>query len=176
MLTRKEEPELWRDFILQHLPLAYSRATPEQCRAIITELRAIVSDSDSPIRGTALLALAQLAWQPGAPSDLRKEVSAHVRQAILGGGNDSAEYLAAAISVVRRLRIKELLPHLHAIATDAHRPARLRIAACAALAQFGGSSEASLLCRLSHDPDERIRRSATRFLEQLRSSPSGAEK
>lgn len=159
------QPEVMRDYALQHMAPWYVKASPIDREKLLADLQAAAAERTRSYAGTALLALNRV--QRENPSEQLSTLRTNILQIV----EDSSANLLARISAVQlsgELRIVTARNAVGAIARDPAQPVALRVAAVGALGGLQGEQENSrILAELAGGKDRRLRSAAARALAKL---------
>jgi hypothetical protein len=174
-----------RDYSVQHMVPAYEQVSAPEQANIQKAVWKAVGETDSSIAGTALLSLMEIsgessnsvtAGETSMPTtDTNRAQLA--RAAMQLAANDRCGELAriTAVQVCGRLRVTEAFPIVQQLAQEAE-SMPLRIAATAALGEYGTPEASNLLVRIAASSDPRQVLAAQSALNRLTQSSSGLPK
>lgn len=152
-----------RDYAVQHMPPIYSRVAPQHRTKLRNALWQATGETDSSIAGTALLALLDI-----AQSDPAVDTQRLAKTALKLASDDRSGELCriTAVQVCGRMQVAGGLPVVEQLAqTATNMP--LRIAATAALADYGTPATTGLLMGLAKSPDARQALAAKSALHRI---------
>jgi hypothetical protein len=160
-----------RDYAVQHLSAAYARLNDQEQTNAMEAFWQATKERDSSIAGTALLALTQITSEsaPAAASPTHLASVNKLAQTVVAvAENDNSGELAriTAVSLCGRLHLVEALPITNSL-VDSAESIPLRIAAIAALGDFGSPAAKAALERLSVNSDPRLKMAAGSALRRL---------
>ena len=151
MYNDKSMDMTWRNYCIQFLgDWCAMTSDPEEKSAVVTTLRAALSDRDSSMAGTALLSLSRV---PAADFS-RKDLSDAALKMALDGKNGAPARIAA-LQICSITANREVLDCARKLAESGEN-VPLRVAAIAAVGSLGGPSDMELLKKLSESTDKRL--------------------
>lgn len=164
MYRDSAQDRTWRDYCIQFLGQAYSRAdegSREEARAVLLEA---VADHTIPTAGTALIALADNLADPA----VARHAVAQAARAIARDPGASPGARVTAFQVCARLDLREAAADARAAARgETAQSVTVRMSAAAALGTLGEASDRGLLRQLAGSTDVRLCRAAAGALQRL---------
>jgi hypothetical protein len=140
-----------RDYAVQHMAPSYERANAEEQARLQAALWQATTETATSIGGTAMLALMDVAQ---VDSSLDRNRLAQI--ALESAANDRCGELAriTAVQVCGRMAVQQALPVVEQLTQEAQNMP-LRIAATAALGNYGTPEASNLLARVAASADPR---------------------
>jgi len=156
-----------RDYSVQHLNPAYVQAGPEQRTILQQALWSAVTETDSSIAGTALLALQNLAQDY---KEIDPDTLGEAALNLAGDGRCGELSRLTAVQVCGRLGLKQAAPLLLQLAQNAP-TVPLQIASIAALGDVGDEAARAYLQQLAGQADPRLGPALETALRKMNQRP-----
>jgi len=168
MWEDKGQDAMWRDYCVRFLGSWYPHAgTWQEREAIKGALWDAAAETDGPTAGTALIALANNAEQPGISTPKIKQEAVR-----LAGDKGAAEAARiTALQICAELECTEAASVARKLAKSAE-SVPLRASAIAAIGVVGEAIDVPTLVRFTRSRDARIKSAATAALKRLREKRS----
>jgi len=156
---------VWRDYCLQFLGRWYPHAQGDEERAAVAKaLWDATLETDAGLAGTALIALGNLADEPGIGR--RKVMDAALEIATNGKAADLSRI--TAVQVCARLEDRRILPFARELADDGTAGVPLRVSAVGAIGLLGTPADIAGLEALAAKGDSRLAVAAQAAVKRLR--------